>query len=259
MNRSTLQKIAADWMFMAAKDLEQKVKTFMAKTNISQEELCHDLGITPAYLEAVLNSRVPCPMDLFVKLMIVTGNVLDIQPMGDAPFVDHFKKGVEREIPISDGEDDFEPCPCRPYIHHTEDPFKEHNPMFEPRHHTMGGPRTPRPTPHFRPFEGTRPTPSENRAPEDNDPNKPHFERMTIQQLKDIIRNKLWDDEIDVNLASRDELVVFLNEKNRRMENLKKRQAMERDPQLNGFKERLRESLDKNPELLEFVKGLINE
>lgn len=257
MNRSTLQKLADDWMIMAAHDLEQKVKTFMAKTSISKEELCHDLGVTPAYLDALFNGRVACPMDLFVKLMIVTGNVLEIQPMGDAPFVDHIKKGIEREIPISDGEDDFEPRPYRPYIHHVDNPFKEPNPTFKPQNHVMGGPRTPRPAPRFRPFEGTRPTPSENGDMENDDSNKPHFERMTIQQLKEIIQNKLWDDEIDVKLASRDELVDFLNEKNRRMENLKKRQAMERDPQLNGFKERLRESLDKNPELLEFIKDLI--
>lgn len=71
------------------------------------------------------------------------------------------------------------------------------------------------------------------------------FASMGVEKMKDIIRKHLWDTELDINHASREELVDFLTEKDRKIKSLKNPSAdVEADEDDNGLS-KLKDLLDK--------------
>ena len=85
------------------------------------------------------------------------------------------------------------------------------------------------------------------------------FESKSTDELVKIIRERLWDSEINLNRASKAELVAFLDEKNKRMTEYKRMKALEEDPKVNEFKNKMRNTLHTNPHLREWAKKFLGE
>lgn len=85
------------------------------------------------------------------------------------------------------------------------------------------------------------------------------FESKSTDELVKIIRERLWDSEINLNRASKEELVAFLDEKNKRMTEYKRMKALEEDPKVNEFKSKMKNTLHNNPHLREWAKKFLGE
>jgi hypothetical protein len=84
---------------------------------------------------------------------------------------------------------------------------------------------------------------------------------MTREQLVEIIQNKLWDSEIDVLRVTREQLVRFLEGKNRRLEELQERREREQagaDPAVLELKDKIKKTLEANPHLRSIFKDLVS-
>jgi hypothetical protein len=82
---------------------------------------------------------------------------------------------------------------------------------------------------------------------------------MEREKLVDIIQTKLWDTEIDVNRSSREQLVRFLENKNRRLAELQARKEAENDPAVTDLRDKIKATLESNPHLRNVLKNLIGE
>jgi hypothetical protein len=85
---------------------------------------------------------------------------------------------------------------------------------------------------------------------------------MEREQLVDIIQTKLWDTEIDVDAASREQLVRFLEDKDRRMNEVRaarEGRGVAIDPSVVQLKDKIKQTLEKNPHLRNYLKDIFQE
>ena len=277
MNREQLQKLASKWTRMAKNDIRNKVISFMREVDASERELAYVLAISDGELKQILDGNGEITLSTFAKLLIATGNALEIKPIEDTPISDYENIPTEEEFerplprpnvfarqkpqpmqpqfgrpnfsrPIppmheEDGNDFIPPMPeelrrameeryCRP-VHRPEQPRDEYG-RFAPKHPQMRKEEAPR----------------REVSP---------FESKSTDELVKIIRERLWDSEINLNRASKEELVAFLDEKNKRMTEYKRMKALEEDPKVNEFKSKMKNTLHNNPHLREWAKKFLGE
>jgi hypothetical protein len=87
----------------------------------------------------------------------------------------------------------------------------------------------------------------------------PNFGGMEREKLVDIIQSKLWDTEIDVIRSSREQLVRFLEDKNRKLEELRARRNAANDPAVTELKDKIKKTLESNPHLRNVLKNLLSD
>lgn len=277
MNREQLQKLASEWTRMAKNDIRNKVISFMREVDASERELAYVLAISDGELKQILEGNGEITLSTFAKLLIATGNALEIKPIEDTPIGDYENIPTEEEFerplprpnvfarqkpqlmqpqfgrpsfsrPIppmheEDGNDFIPPMPeelrramekryDRP-VHRPEQPRDEYG-RFAPKHPQMRKEEAPR----------------REVSP---------FESKSTDELVKIIRERLWDSEINLNRASKEELVAFLDEKNKRMTEYKRMKALEEDPKVNEFKSKMKNTLNNNPHLREWAKKFLGE
>ena len=277
MNREQLQKLASEWTRMAKNDIRNKVISFMREVDASERELAYVLAISDGELKQILEGNGEITLSTFAKLLIATGNALEIKPIEDSPISDY------ENIPT---EEEFERPLPRPNV------FAR--PKSQPMQPQFGRPSFSRPIPHMHEEDGNDfipPMPEElRRAMEErydrpvHRPEQPRdeygrfapkhpqmhkeeaprrevspFESKSTDELVKIIRERLWDSEINLNRASKEELVAFLDEKNKRMTEYKRMKALEEDPKVNEFKSKMKNTLHNNPHLREWAKKFLGE
>jgi len=274
MNREQLQRLASEWTRMAKNDIRNKVISFMREVDASERELAYVLAISDGELKQILEGNGEISLSTFAKLLIATGNALEIKPIEDTPIGDY------ENIPT---EEEFNSPLPRPNI------FARPKP--QPMHPQFGRPTFSRPMPPIheeidedeKDFEP--PMPEEfRRAMEERygrpvhrpiQPRDEHgrfapmrpkvreevspFESKSTDELVKIIRERLWDSEINLNRASKAELVAFLDEKNKRMSEYKRMRALEEDPKVNEFKAKLKNTFNNNPHLRDWAKKFLGE
>lgn len=277
MNREQLQKLASEWTRMAKNDIRNKVISFMREVDASERELAYVLAISDGELKQILEGNGEITLSTFAKLLIATGNALEIKPIEDTPISDY------ENIPT---EEEFE-CPLpRPNVFARQKP--------QPMQPQFGRPSFSRPIPPMHEEDGNDfipPMPEElRRAMEERYDRPVHrpeqsrdeygrfapkhpqmrkeeaprrevspFESKSTDELVKIIRERLWDSEINLNRASKEELVAFLDEKNKRMTEYKRMKALEEDPKVNEFKSKMKNTLHNNPHLREWAKKFLGE
>ena len=277
MNREQLQKLASEWTRMAKNDIRNKVISFMREVDASERELAYVLAISDGELKQILEGNGEITLSTFAKLLIATGNALEIKPIEDTPISDY------ENIPT---EEEFERPLPRPNVFARQKP-QSMQPQF-------GRPNFSRPIPPMHEEDGNDfipPMPEElRRAMEErydrpvHRPEQPRdeygrfapkhpqmhkeeahrrevspFESKSTDELVKIIRERLWDSEINLNRASKEELVAFLDEKNKRMTEYKRMKALEEDPKVNEFKSKMKNTLHNNPHLREWAKKFLGE
>jgi len=277
MNREQLQKLASEWTRMAKNDIRNKVISFMREVDASERELAYVLAISDGELKQILEGNGEISLSTFAKLLIATGNALEIKPIEDTPIGDYenipTEEEFERPLPRPNVFARPKPQPMqpqfgRPSFSRPTPPMHEEGendfipPMPEELRRAMeeryGRPvhRPEQPRDEYGRFAPKHPQMRKEEAPRRE---VSPFESKSTDELVKIIRERLWDSEINLNRASKAELVAFLDEKNKRMSEYKRMKALEEDPKVNEFKSKMKNTLHNNPHLREWAKKFLGE
>lgn len=277
MNREQLQKLASEWTRMAKNDIRNKVISFMREVDASERELAYVLAISDGELKQILEGNGEITLSTFAKLLIATGNALEIKPIEDTPIGDYenipTEEEFERPLPRPNVFARQKPQPMQPQFGrpsfsrpippmHEEDVNDFIPPMPEELRRAMEErydrhvhcPEQPRDE--YGRFAPKHPQMRKEEAPRRE---VSPFESKSTDELVKIIRERLWDSEINLNRASKEELVAFLDEKNKRMTEYKRMKALEEDPKVNEFKSKMKNTLHNNPHLREWAKKFLGE
>lgn len=277
MNREQLQKLASEWTRMAKNDIRNKVISFMREVDASERELAYVLAISDGELKQILEGNGEITLSTFAKLLIATGNALEIKPIEDTPIGDYENIPTEEEfehpLPRPNVFARPKPQPMQPQFGrpsfsrpippmHEEDGNDFIPPMPEKLRRAMeeryGRPvhRPEQPRDEYGRFAPKHPQMRKEEAPRRE---VSPFESKSTDELVKIIKERLWDSEINLNRASKAELVAFLDEKNKRMAEYKRMKALEEDPKVNEFKSKMKNTLHNNPHLREWAKKFLGE
>lgn len=277
MNREQLQKLASEWTRMAKNDIRNKVISFMREVDASERELAYVLAISDGELKQILEGNGEITLSTFAKLLIATGNALEIKPIEDTPIGDYenipTEEEFERPLPRPNVFARPKPQPMQPQFDrpsfsrpippmHEEDGNDFIPPMLEELRRAMEERydrpvhRPEQPRDEYGRFAPKHPQMRKEEAPRRE---VSPFESKSTNELVKIIRERLWDSEINLNCASKAELVAFLDEKNKRMTEYKRMKALEEDPKVNEFKSKMKNTLHNNPHLREWAKKFLGE
>ena len=281
MNREQLQRLASEWTRMAKNDIRNKVISFMREVDASERELAYVLAISDGELKQILEGNGEISLSTFAKLLIATGNALEIKPIDETPIGDYENLPSEEEFerplprpniferprpqmshpqftrpnftcPIGEErENDFMPPMPEGLREAFERRFSRPNRNVEEPNHEVRQPRDEHGR--FMPRQ-----PRREEAPRHEIPTSP-FASMTIDELVKIIRERLWDSEINLATASKHDLVKFLDDKNNRMAEFKRMKALENDPKVNEFIGRMKTTFKNNPHLRDWAKKIFSE
>lgn len=100
------------------------------------------------------------------------------------------------------------------------------------------------------------PTEEEPRQEEEK---KSPFASMPRERLVNIIVKKLWDTEIDIEEASNEELVEFLNKKDKRIREMKEIEKAEKNPEFMRFVNGLKTLIENDPNVKDVVEKLVRK
>jgi hypothetical protein len=265
MNSQILDQSANAWVQQAKQDIANKIREFLNESGISLPQMANDLGIDINELNNILNGGIPSMMT-FAKLMIASGMVIEIKPIEEAnipmdengmpipqgpmpagmPMPGMHQRPMQR--PSHSMFDDFQrqPAPEPAPVQHQP---RGANGRFKPWPKPQGGAPVPPPP-------GMRPAPMFGGMPKPG--NRPPFAQMTREELVQVVREHLWQNEIDLAHVDRDQLVRFLEDKDRQFAELRN-EAVGIDPAVAQLKTKLKNVIDKNPHLVNYLKDIFEQ
>ena len=100
------------------------------------------------------------------------------------------------------------------------------------------------------------PTEEEPRQEEEK---KSPFASMPRERLVNIIVKKLWDTEIDIEESSNEELVEFLNKKDKRIREMREVEKAEKNPEFMRFVNGLKTLVENDPNVKDVVEKLVRK
>ena len=243
MNAREIQAAARGFVQQMKDDVRNKLNQFLRESGLTIRQMARDLGLNEDELDRILHGDGRVSLETFATLLIANGLVIEVKPISEAPIPT--RNGVP--VPPRGFDDEQLPPPPPGFFDHVR----------------RGGMPTPGEQPRdargrFMPRSGG-PSPAAPRpaAPRGGQSTAPNFAAMEREQLVEIIQNRLWDTEIDVTRASREQLVRFLQEKDRRRIALEERREQESDPAVADLKDKIKKTLEDNPHLRSVLKQLI--
>jgi len=243
MNAREIQAAAGGFVQQMISDVRNKLNQFLRESGITIRQMARDLGLNEDELDRIQHGDGRVSLETFATLLIANGLVIEVKPISEAPIPT--RNGVP--VPPRGFDDQQLPPPPPGFFDHVR----------------RGGMPTPGEQPRdargrFMPRSGG-PSPAAPRpaAPRGGASNAPDFAAMEREKLVEIIQNRLWDTEIDVTRASRDQLVRFLQDKDRRRIALEQRREQEADPAVTELKDKIKKTLEDNPQLRSVLKQLI--
>jgi DNA-binding phage protein len=243
MNAREIQAAARGFVQQMKDDVRNKLNQFLRESGITIRQMARDLGLNEDELDRIQHGDGRVSLETFATLLIANGLVIEVKPISEAPIPT--RNGVP--VPPRGFDDQQLPPPPPGFFDHVR----------------RGGMPTPGEQPRdargrFMPRSGG-PSPAAPRpaAPRGGASNAPDFAAMEREKLVEIIQNRLWDTEIDVTRASRDQLVRFLQDKDRRRIALEQRREQEADPAVTELKDKIKKTLEDNPQLRSVLKQLI--
>lgn len=84
-NKQELLSMAAEWTRHAANDLREQLIRFMERVGADNQRVSDVLGLTNGEIDQILNGDGNISISTFAKLLIATGNILEIKPVSAAP------------------------------------------------------------------------------------------------------------------------------------------------------------------------------
>lgn len=95
--------------------------------------------------------------------------------------------------------------------------------------------------------------------PRQEEEKKSPFASMPRERLVNIIVKKLWDTEIDIEEASNEELVEFLNKKDKRIREMREVEKAEKNPEFMRFVNGLKTLVENDPNVKDAVEKLVRK
>ena len=224
-NREELLQVAQSNANQLKGHLRKSVGDFLNAQGVSPDELAYVLGISNDEMHQILDGDGNITVNALSKLLVATDMAVEIKPVGLTPL-----KGYGRNMPRSGGfpggvptDRHGRPLPPPPgwprpeFMGAPEGLFghcPEHNePVEEIPMETCGQPRDARGRFAKKPRTAPQPAPAPREyTRQDN----PYFE-LPNSELVNIIRQNIWDGEIDVDNATHAQLANFVAEKERIM------------------------------------------
>lgn len=93
--------------------------------------------------------------------------------------------------------------------------------------------------------------------PRQEEEKKSPFASMPRERLVNIIVKKLWDTEIDIEESSNEELVEFLNKKDKRIREMREVEKAEKNPEFMRFVNGLKTLVKNDPKVKDAVEKLV--
>ena len=239
---------AKGWLRQCSADLKSKVENLLDENESTPEELADVINVDVEEIYDILEGNGgDISVEALIKVFMVLGLAVEIKPIEQTPL-----GGYDNVNPHVQREPQFERRTPQP------SPFMR-PPMGMPR--DMDFDNIP---PHVREemdreFERKHPMP--HVAPTPPRPNgvTSPFAAKSREELVNIIRKHLWDTEIDTNTASREALVRFLNEKDRRKKEFAQTEELERDPRVANFVKNMKKTIKENPQFRAYMKNFLGE
>lgn len=228
-NREELLQVAGNNANQLKAHLRQAVQNFLAAQNVSENDLAYVLGITGNEMNQILHGNGNVTVDVLSKLLVATDMAVEIKPVRNTPL-----KGYGRQMPRSGGF----PAPHGMRVNEQGIPCDENGRPLPPPPGMpafMGGmhPREERAADMQQeiPMETTGPVRDSHgrfvkkvkNATRTARPAQPQMEEgnpylnISRADLANIVRQNIWDGEIDVENASQQELAAFVANKERIM------------------------------------------
>jgi hypothetical protein len=242
--------VFGSWINQYKADIQSKVEKFLNENESNPEELAEVIDVDVEEIYDILEGNGEnISVETFGKLLLASGFALAIEPIEQTPLgsYDNVNPHVMRQ---PQREERREPRP---------------NPFMRPRGgmnfppHDFDPSRIP---PHVREEmdrEFERRSPIGRPMPRREETPKSPFALMGREELCRIIRNKLWDSEIDIENAPKDALVRFLEEKDKRMQALKRSEDVERDPKVAEFVKNMKKTIKENPQFRAYMKKFLGQ
>lgn len=207
-NREELLRVAESNVRQLKDNLSKSVQAFMVAHNTNPEELAYALGISNEEMENIIAGDGVITLDTLSKLLIATDMAVVIKPVSMTP-LHAYGDGMPKSGPLPPRFGMMPPAGFAPRAHDIRGEQGK-KPLTQPRDsHGRFAPRqrpqAPKPNPFARRSSAA---PSANR--EDNP-----YNTMTIDALVNIIRQNLWDGEIDIENSSRQQIIDFVMAKER--------------------------------------------
>lgn len=251
---------AKSWLGQCSADIKSKIENLLNENDSCPEELADEINVPIEEVYDILDGDASdISVDTLIRVFMVLGLAVEVKPIEQTPL---------------GGYDNVNPHVMREPQHfeRREPRFERHEPQPSPfMRPPMGMPRGmdfDNIPPHVkeemdREFERRHPMP--HVAPTQPRPNgglsgvTSPFAAKSREELVNIIRKHLWDTEIDTNTASREALVRFLNEKNRRRKEFAKTEELERDPRVASFVKNMKKTIKENPQFRNYMKNFLGE
>lgn len=248
---------ANNWIDQYKADIRGKVENLLNENDSTPEELAETIDVDVDEIYDILEGNGEyISIETLIKVFMVLGFAVEIKPIEETPL-----GGYDNVNPMVMDEPMFERREPR------------QNPFMQPRA-PMGGFGMPphdfdpsRIPPHVR--ERVERDFEERRHPQftrREEPKRSPFAIMGRNELVNIIRNKLWDSEIDVENAPKESLVRFLEEKDKRMQEVirrekaaKNNEELERDPKVAAFVKNVKKNIKENPQFRSYMKQFLNK
>lgn len=259
------ENAAKCWLNQCGADLKNKVENLLDENDSNPVELAEEINVEEEEIYGILEGDVESiSVDTLIRVFMVLGLAVEVRPIEETPLggYDNVNPHVMRQpqseerreprqnpfvqppVPHGMGRNfpprDFDPSRIPPHVR------EEMEREFE-RRHPMGDIRD------IPPFNPRREAPQ---SP---------FETMDDERMKRIIRHELWDSEINLNTASHRDLVKFLTEKDKRKQEIARRdkqekevEELERDPQVADFVKRMKKNIKDNPQFRSYMKNFLN-
>ena len=253
------ENAAKGWLAQCSADIKSKIENLLNESEGTPEELAEEINVDVEEIYDILDGNIEyISVDTLIRVFMVLGLAVEVKPIEETPLgsYDNVNPQVLRE-PYA--EERRTPRP---------NPFMRQRGEFTPN----GGMPFPPPSfediaPHVRrEFERRHPMPHVPTMPRQTDRPSSPFATMSCEEMSNIIHKKLWDSEIDLNSASREELVKFLEDKDKRMKAVmrgeqerKSVEELERDPQVADFVKRMKQNIKDNPQFRSYMKNFLNK
>lgn len=218
---------------MLKNHLRKAVSEFLKVQRVSPDELAYVLGLTGAEMKQILEGNGNITVDALSKLLVATDMAVEIKPVMNTP-LGAYGKGMPRSggfpgpngIPVDENGRPLPPPPGFPHMgfmgprpvrrreeraadNMQEVPMETTGPVRDSRGRFVKkstGSASRRASATQRPME----------QPQTQVPSNPYI-GLGDAELVNIIRQNIWDGEIDVNNATHEQLAAFVAMKERIM------------------------------------------
>ena len=221
-DRKELLEVARDNANQLKTNLRHAINDFLRSQQASEEELAYVLGITNDEMNQIIRGDGNVTVDVLSKLLVATDMAVEIKPIGFTPLGAYGREmprsggfgGPGGRFPMPPMGPDGRPLPPPPGFMPREGLFgrkPRNNDREEVPMETTKQPRDARGR-----FASKRhqpvPTPTLQRREEPNP-----YDALNDDELINIIRQNIWDGEIDIDHATHRQLAEFVANKERIM------------------------------------------